>query len=142
MTERQVALGMMGRPDYLADPQRVRIQQGFSLLDMVNFAERRGYRGRGLSEMTFPDLVELAPAVVPIRAHGYNHFVVFRGVLGKTVLIADPAFGTRAMSLDRFMAAWIDYPELGRVAFVVERRDGLIPPNQLAARPEDFVTLY
>ena len=32
-------------------------------------------------------------------------------------------------------------PELGHVGFVVVRRDGLIPPNRLAPRPDEFLAL-
>jgi len=52
--------------------------------------------------------------------------------------LGDPAYGDRTMSLRRFLAAWIDYAKLGHVAFVVRRRDGLIPPNRLAVTAADF----
>jgi hypothetical protein len=42
------------------------------------------------------------------------------------------------MSIAHFTRGWLDYPELGKLGFVVNRRDGLIPPNRLAPRPEDF----
>jgi hypothetical protein len=45
------------------------------------------------------------------------------------------------MLVDEFMQSWIDYPSLGRVGFVVQRRDGLAPPNLLAPQDSDFVTL-
>ena len=45
------------------------------------------------------------------------------------------------MTVERFEAAWIEYPEFGHVGFAVARRDGLIPPNQLEPRPGDFVML-
>jgi predicted double-glycine peptidase len=73
--------------------------------------------------------------------NGYNHFVVFRGVRGDRVLLADSAWGNRTMLVDEFMQSWIDYPSLGRVGFVVQRRDGLAPPNLLAPQDSDFVTL-
>ncbi len=83
----------------------------------------------------------LAPAIVPIRLHGYNHFVVFRGILNGNVLLGDPAFGNRTLPLDRFAEAWIDFAEFGKVAFTVARHDGLIPPNQLTATPAAFPIL-
>jgi predicted double-glycine peptidase len=132
VTERDVALGLIHRAEYLAHPELVRLQQGFSLLDMKTFAERRGYLGEGFANLDYADLLQQAPAIVPLRLHGYNHFV----------LLADPAYGNRTMSLGRFMASWINYAKLGRIAFVVQRRDGLIPPNQLSVTPEDFLTLH
>ena len=77
---------------------------------------------------------------MPVRLRGYDHFVVFRGMRGDRVLLADPAWGNRTMRVGRFEAAWLDSPEFGRVAFVVERRDGAEPPNRLAPRPGEFVT--
>ena len=142
VTERDVALGLIRRAEYLADPGLVRLRQGFSLLDMKNFVERRGYSGQGLGNLGYADLLELAPAIVPLRLHGYNHFVVFRGAMGRNILLADPAYGNRTMSLERFLAAWIAYPELGHIGFVVRRRDGLVPPDLLSVKAEDFPALH
>jgi predicted double-glycine peptidase len=142
VTEREVALGFIAREEYLAQPEIVRIRQGFSLLDMRRFVERRGYRGVGLSHVSYQSLVAMAPAIVPLHLHGYNHFVVFRGARANTVLLADPAFGNRTMSVDQFLGAWVEYATLGRLAFIVQRRDGLIPPNQLSVSPADFMVLH
>jgi hypothetical protein len=58
------------------------------------------------------------------------------------VLLADPAWGNRTMLRDDFESAWIDYGEdMGKVGFVVEGREGTVPPNQLNPRASDFVTL-
>ena len=77
---------------------------------------------------------------MPISIHGYKHFVVFRGVEKGRVLLADPAFGNRALSRDRFDKAWLPLPEVGRVGFYVERRDNLIPPDQLKPVADDRLT--
>ncbi len=141
VNEHQVALELIRREAYLSNPELVRIRQGFSLLDMKRYAARSGYRGEAFGDVTLDELRRLRPAIVPIRLHGYNHFVVFRGILGGNVLLGDPAFGNRTLPLHRFATAWIDFSELGRVAFSVSRRDGLIPPNQLTAKPADFPVL-
>jgi len=141
VSEREVATRMMSREEYLANPMLVRLRQGFSLLDMKRFVDDRGYNGIGLGQMTLAHLIERAPVIVPINAYGYQHFVVFRGVLDNRVLLADPAFGNRTMQLADFESAWIDFTEIGRVGFVVVRKDGLIPPNLLAPDPGEFVTL-
>ena len=139
VSEREVALGLIGRPEYLANPELVRTNQGFSLFDLKRYAQGRGYRGLGYGRLTLADLLELAPAIVPLRLHGYEHFVVFRGLRDGRVLLADPGWGNRVMPLERFEAAWLSSPEFGRVAFVVARADGAPPPDRLPPRPEDFV---
>ncbi len=60
---------------------------------------------------------------------------------GNRVLAADPAWGNRTMRIEKFMDAWLVYPQLGRVGFVVGRRDGSALPNRLAPRSKDFVML-
>lgn len=131
VSEREIAIGMMGRQEYLDNPAIVTYRQGFSLLDLKRFVDRRGYNGVGLGQLTMSDLAKYAPIIVPISVHGYQHFVVFRGVLNDRVLLADPAFGNRTMSRSRFEKAWLPFPEVGRVGFYVERTDSLIPPNRL-----------
>jgi uncharacterized protein len=64
---------------------------------------------------------------------------VFRGIWGDRVLLADPAWGNRVMSVEGFEDAWLDFPEFGKVGFVVQRRDGVEPPNRLAPKPGDFL---
>jgi predicted double-glycine peptidase len=142
VTEREVATGLMSRAEYLANPMLVRVRRGFSLLDLKRFVDQQGYRGLGLGQLSFDHLVSRSPLIVPIDTHGYQHFVVFRGTLGDRVLLADPAFGNRTMLRSTFEDVWIQHGDVGRVGFLVERTDGLIPPNRLAPRASDFVTLH
>ena len=100
------------------------------------------YRGEGLGQLQLNDLIERAPIMVPINALGYNHFVVFRGVIGNRVLVADPAWGNRTMTIDKFQRMWLDYGEpMGHVGFVVTRADRRKPPNRLEPKPSEFVML-
>lgn len=124
LTEKEVAVALMNRPEYIDQPELIQIREGFSLLDLKRYAEARGYRGVGLGKMELKDLVGRAPLLVPIRVKDYNHFVVFRGMHGNRVLLADPAWGNRTMLIDEFEQAWIEYPTLGRVGFAVDRQDG------------------
>ncbi len=140
-SEREIAKGLIQREEYLAEPTLVRARHGFSLLDLKRYVEQRGYKGIGYGKLSLADLIERAPIMVPVKSQGYNHFVVVRGVLGNRVLVADPAFGNHTMLAGQFEAAWLDYPEFGRVGFVVARADNAAPPNQLASRPSDFVSL-
>lgn len=142
VTERSVALGLIDRPAYLANPALVALRQGFSLLDMKRFVDARGYTGVGLGQMTLDDLIENAPIIVPVEVRGYPHFVVFRGVARDRVLLADPAFGNLTMSRQKFLSAWADYGEVGRVGFVVKTaRRELAPPGALSPHVADFVML-
>jgi predicted double-glycine peptidase len=141
VTEREVAKGLIGRPEYLDGPDRVLRQEGFSLLDLKRVANGRGYEGVAYGQLTLDRLIERAPMIVPINALGYNHFVIFRGVMGDRVLVADPAYGNRTMPIKKFQRFWIDYPEIGHVGFVVQTHDGPSPPGQLAPREQEFLTL-
>ena len=141
VSEKEIASGLINREEYLANPLLVRARQGFSLLDLKRYVDDRGYEGVGYGRLTLDYLIERAPIMVPVNFNGYNHFVVFRGVRGNRVLLADPAFGNRTMLIEKFEDGWIDYPNFGHVGFVVTRRDGAAPPNRLTARPGDFVML-
>ena len=141
VTEREIAKGMISRDKYLENPSLVKRRLGFSLLDLKTYVDQRGYRGIGYGKLELDDLIERAPLIVPISTRGYNHFVVFRGMRGNRVLIADPAWGNRTLRIDEFNDAWLTYPEFGRVGFVVAQRDGTLPTNHLAPRSDDFVFL-
>ena len=141
VAERDIAKGLIGREKYLDNPGLVRAQEGFSLLDLKRYVDARGYQGIGYGKLDLEDLIERAPIIVPIRSNGYHHFVVFLGRRGNRVLVADPAWGRRTLTVDEFEAAWLSYPEVGRVGFVVARADGTQPSTRLAPRPDDFVFL-
>lgn len=117
------------------DPQRVRERGGFSLLDLKRFANALGYEAEGYGEMTLEELVDWqTPAIVPVRIHGLDHFVVMRGVVGGHVLLGDPAFGNLTVSVEHFEQLW-----RGRIAFVVFR-EGRIGTNALPL-PSDVADL-
>jgi len=141
VTERSVALGMINRPEYLASPDLVRRRQGFSLLDMKRMTDRIGYKGMGLGQMDFNDLLQRAPVIVPVNTHGYPHFVVFRGAARTSVLLADPAFGNITVSTDRFLHEWIYYSGIGHVGFIVTRHGKVSPPGQLRSDINEFPLL-
>jgi predicted double-glycine peptidase len=141
VSEREVAAGLIRREEYLADPALVKFRQGFSLLDLKRYVDQRGYSGIGYGELTVDDLIEKAPVIVPVNFNDYNHFVIFRGIWGNRALLADPAFGNRTMLVDKFKDGWLEYPNFGRVGFVVAKHDELAPPGELAPIPDDFVML-
>ena len=77
VSEREVAIGLMGRQEYLADPGRIQQQHGFSLLDLKLYVDRRGYKGIGYGNLTLENLIDKAPIMVAVSFDGYDHFVVF-----------------------------------------------------------------
>jgi predicted double-glycine peptidase len=117
------------------DAELVMNRQGFSMLDLKRFLRTRGYEGVGFGEMKLADLVETAPAIIPLHANDYDHFVVFRGVQEGRVLVADPAYGNRLMSVDAFEEEWVS-----KTAFLVQRPGSSTRPGRLVASADDFVT--
>jgi predicted double-glycine peptidase len=106
------------------DQAKIR-QQGFSLLDMQRFLATRGFRGDGF-QLPLEKLIEAKlPAVVLVSDHGYNHFVVIKGIADGRILVGDPSRGARAIPVQQFRDMWINkllfvihgYP--GNVAFNV-----------------------
>lgn len=127
LSEKAVAEGMLRR----TDPLRVKVRGGFSLLDLKRFVDARGYTGDGYKNLALGDLQEFGPTIVPLDLKSYKHFVVFKGITGDHVLLADPAFGNRRMTIAEFKNAWID-----NIGFVVARKDGArSPQNLIVARP-------
>lgn len=139
VTEKEVASSLMNRPEYIKTPDLVTLRQGFSLLDLKRYVDARGYKGIGYGKLTLDDLLKKAPIIVPVNIFGYNHFVIFRGMMGDRVLLADPAWGNRTMQVELFEDIRIDFPQIGKVGFVISRLDGVEPPNRLAPNASEFV---
>ena len=139
VTEYQIATALIRRDDYLTDPDRLRQQQGFSLLDLKHYVQQRGYEAGGLRGMTQADLIEHAPLMVPVDLHGIQHFVVVRDVIDGRVLLADPAWGNRSMPIDRFMQAWIRDPNVGGIGFVIKQRRSAGPAIHLPTQADATV---
>ena len=101
ITENTVLAGMLA----VSDMEVVR-ERGFSLLDLKNYVESIGLRGRGY-EVTPETLDEVSiPVIVLLDLNGYNHFVVMKKASGDRIYVGDPALGNRVMSRDDFIAAW------------------------------------
>lgn len=104
VSEHHVASRMLAR----TEPKKVKARGGFSLLDMKHFVEGRGYNAEAYKNLSVDDLKLFHAPIVPLQIHGYNHYVVFNAVDDRRVLLADPAFGNRTMSRDRFEKVWLD----------------------------------
>jgi len=111
--ERPVATAMLRR----TEPLRVRTRGGFSLLDLQEYAEGRGYEAAGYGQMTFDDLLKLLPAIVPLELRQGDHFVVVRGTRDGELVFADPAFRKRTLAIADFERAWAQ-----KVAFIARHR--------------------
>lgn len=131
VTEREVALAMLKR----TSPNLVKMRFGFSLLDLKIYAATRGLGAIGYSGMTLDDLDSIAPAIVPLRIHGFPHYVVYRGRRGDRVLVADPSFGNRTLPDWSFSHRWAE--GIGFRVFDPAQPD---PPNRMGAPPELFIT--
>jgi uncharacterized protein len=115
VSEEEIIESMLRR----ADPVKIRARQGFSLLDLKRYAVSRGHEAEGYGRLDVKQLARLAPAIVPTVMAGNNHFVVFRGVRDGHVILADPGFGNRTMTIEAFEAVW---PR--RIAFIVRPKPG------------------
>jgi uncharacterized protein len=104
-----------------SDPDKIKqIQkrQAFSLLDLKRYAVSKNYHAEGY-RVTFQDLVDFKkPVIIPIDTLDFKHFVVFKGIIGDRVYLADPAFGNTTMRYPHFLYVWKE-----RVALVVNHPD-------------------
>ena len=84
----------------------VKKRGGFSLLELKRVASKLGYTVKGY-KMTLDQLQRRGgPSIVPIAVRGFKHFVVYRGMLGDRVILADPAFGNTVMPDFEFQQIW------------------------------------
>ncbi len=137
--ERALVEQLIRRDIYLDNPELVQIRQGFSLLDLKRVVEERGYVGIGYGDLNLKDALEIAPVITPVKAKGYNHFVVLIGMRDDTIQVVDPAFGNRTMSVARFKRIWMQFPTIGCVGFVVARGSDPSPPGHLRPDPRVFM---
>lgn len=101
LTEEDVIRGMLAG----ADPELVRTQ-GFSMLDMKNYASTLGLRARGY-RINVEQLDSLKiPAIVLLDVRGYKHFVVLQRTYRGHVYIGDPVLGHKKMLLSEFNKGW------------------------------------
>lgn len=97
---------------------KVKERKGFSLYDLKQYAERKGYKVTGY-QMDFDFLKKLhKPVLVPIKFKNYRHFVVVKEVIGDRVFIADPAIGNMTMKDVKFKALWTN-----GIGFLVEHQN-------------------
>lgn len=123
-TEQNVLAGMLE----VSDPEVV-MSRGFSLLDLKNYVQTLGYRGRGYE--VAPDTLDAVsiPVIVLLDLEGYKHFVVVKKASGDRVYVGDPALGNRVMERDNFLDSW------NGIIFAIvgegfDRQTALLDPRQ------------
>ncbi|HEX5464275.1 MAG TPA: C39 family peptidase [Burkholderiales bacterium] len=126
VTEAEVVSGMFK----VSDPAVVQ-REGFSLLDLKNYVETLGLRGRGYKvEAAVLDQIKI-PVIVLLDIKGYKHFVVLKKVDGDRVYVGDPALGNRVMAREDFLESW------NHIVFAVVGK-GFIRDTVLINPPEPF----
>ena len=116
--------------DLIKTGDKAKIEKdGFSMLELKQYGERRGYVVRGF-KITKPEAVAeiKVPFLTLINSRGYNHFVIIKGTRDGVVYIADPAFGNRSVPLEQFKAEWSQVI----LVFLSQTKK---PQNQLALEP-------
>ena len=101
VSEKEVFMAMFQRGN------RAAIQrEGFSLLDMKQYLNDRGYQADGIYA-SLDDLARVGiPAIVLIEVQGYKHFVVVKGVKNGEVMAGDPAAGLKHYRRAEFEKLW------------------------------------
>lgn len=91
---------------FLSGDQRKIQVEGFSMLDMKQFLDKRGLRSDGF-RMSLDKLANIGvPGIVLINTRGYLHFVVVKGIEDDRILVADPALGTTVWKREDFESIW------------------------------------
>lgn len=104
------------------DQSKIR-DQGFSLLDMKRYLQRRGFRADGFQVAT-SRIEELGVAgIVLLDKLESPHFVVVVGARDGEVLVSDPARGIWNLSVEELAATW------NGVFFVVRDRASVARSN-------------
>ncbi len=107
-----------------------REENGFSLLDLKNFAVGQGYQAVGV-KLKYASLPKLkGPVLIHLERDDYKHFAVLKGVRGDRVFLADPSRGNIRMSIDRFAQEWTG------VALVLGKKDFGTPADHPLALAE------
>ena len=104
VTEREVLLDIL---DHISvEDTKKRKKEGFSLLDLKEYAERQGYQAAGV-DLELAALRQLAgPVLVYLETDGYKHFAILRGVREDRVFLADPSRGNVSVPVSRFVTQW------------------------------------
>lgn len=105
VTERQIVADLFA--GLAQGDAATREKDGFSLFDLQQVAQRRGYKAEGFRiEPQYLGQLN-GPVIVFLETMGYKHFAVLKGVRGDRVYLADPSRGNIRMPAYRFLEAWM-----------------------------------
>ncbi|QEX17532.1 hypothetical protein FRZ44_28320 [Hypericibacter terrae] len=137
--EKKIIEGILARSS--EDEKKQINGMGFSMLELKHLGESLGFSAGGFRLDSVEKLAKLkVPALTLITVRGYKHFVVFKGVSQGQVYIADPAFGNRSRSLERFTEEW-DGVILVFVSDKYTGLSGFSADGSLSGRPREVVPL-
>ncbi len=132
VTERQIVNDLLS--SLSADQSQTRQREGFSLFDLQQVAEKRGYSAQGF-QLEPAYLAQLkGPVIVYLETQGYKHFAVLKGISGDRVYLADPSRGNIRMPAYRFLEAWLRDGEKG-IVFIVEAKAGGLTQQSVLRAP-------
>lgn len=135
VTEREILLDIV---NVLSDEEfENRKDEGVSLLDLKQFAERRGYQAAGI-RLKVPALPQLrGPVLVYLETADFKHFAILRGVREDRVFLADPARGNVRLSIAEFLQEWPGIAlVVGKEGFGAPRDHALALDYDSPFRPE------
>lgn len=123
VSEREVFVDMFRH----GDQDKIR-RQGFSMLDMKTYLQRRGYRSNGFKVPL--DRLNV-PAITIVNQQGYLHFVIIKGSNAREILVGDPSAGIKAIDRQVFEAMWGN-----RILFLIE--DGSYHASRTYRDPQEW----
>lgn len=136
VTEQQIVSNLFAGLEQ--DDAETREREGFSLYDLQQVAQKRGYKAEGFRlQPQFISQLQ-GPVIVFLETHGYKHFAVLKGVRGDRVYLADPSRGNIRMPAYRFLQAWMR--EGTGIVFVVEPKGTVVGQNNLLRPPATGLT--
>mgnify|MGYP001827878469 CR=1 FL=1 len=115
-----------------------RERAGLSMADVKDAAVKLGYLAT-VGEVTYTELTgSKVPVIVVVNLGGTNHFVVFRGVVGNCVFLADPLRGNVRIAVSTFQRSW----QQGAVLVVAPPGETQSTRSQLAITPAEVQRGY
>ncbi|MGB7737250.1 MAG: C39 family peptidase [Thermoguttaceae bacterium] len=99
------------------DEVKDRVKNGMSITDLRRAAVELGYLS-SIGTMTFQQLSQSKiPLLVPLKLKGFDHFVVYRGVVFDRVYLADPVRGNVRPTIPEFCGQW----QKGAILVVIKK---------------------
>jgi len=104
--------------------------EGFSMLDLKQVAERLGYKGYGVQLSTESAKLLKGPVIILLRRSKQNHFVILQGLTEGRAFIVDPSRGFERIPIRQLEAEW-------RGETLILARDGFgLPKNHALSLPD------